>query len=227
MSLSIDNKYNAHLRQIIAEMDASPAEVANQPEMIYGGARVRKVTLNESLPYAPPLVDVLEAEDQLSVGSEMSGGNILGDVKKGFKKTTKAVSKAGKSVEKGAKKISKSKVGKAVGKVSKKAGTMALDGVAGAAGAAGAALGTSAAIALGQPELVPVAAAIGSKLADEAGKSGRKYVKKQTGMGAIGKEKVKRPPSKWNIHVAEYRKSNGGSYKDAMKNAKATYNPMK
>jgi hypothetical protein len=104
---------------------------------------------------------------------------------------------------------------------------MALDGVAGAAGAAGAALGTSAAIALGQPELVPVAAAIGSKLADEAGKSGRKYVKKQTGMGAIGKEKVKRPPSKWNIHVAEYRKSNGGSYKDAMKNAKATYNPMK
>ena len=227
MSLSIDNKYNAHLRQIIAEMDASPAEVANQPEMIYGGARVRKTTLNESLPYAPPLVDVLEAEDQLSVGSEMSGGNILGDVKKGFKKTTKAVSKAGKSVEKGAKKISKSKVGKAVGKVGKKAGTMALDGVAGAAGAAGAALGTSAAIALGQPELVPVAAAIGSKLADEAGKSGRKYVKKQTGMGAIGKEKVKRPPSKWNLHVKEYHKANGGSFKDAMKNAKATYNPMK
>ena len=226
MSLSIDNKYNAHLRQIIAEMDASPAEVANQPEMIYGGARVRKVTLNESLPYAPPLVDVMEAEDQLSV-DYVDGGSILGDVKKGFKKTTKAVSKAGKSVEKGAKKVAKSKVGKAVGKVGKKAGTMALDGVAGAAGAAGAALGTSAAIALGQPELVPVAAAIGSKLADEAGKSGRKYVKKQTGMGAIGKEKVKRPPSKWNIHVAEYRKANGGSYKDAMKNAKATYNPMK
>ena len=227
MSLSIDNKYNAHLRQIIAEMDASPAEVANQPEMIYGGARVRKTTLNESLPYAPPLVDVLEAEDQLSVGSGMCGGSILGDVKKGFKKTTKAVSKAGKSVEKGAKKVAKSQVGKAVGKVGKKAGTMALDGVAGAAGAAGAALGTSAAIALGQPELVPVAAAIGSKLADEAGKSGRKYVKKQTGMGAIGKEKVKRPPSKWNLHVKEYHKENGGSFKDAMKNAKATYNPMK
>ena len=108
MSLSIDNKYNAHLRQIIAEMDASPAEVANQPEMIYGGARVRKVTLNESLPYAPPLVDVMEAEDQLSV-DYVDGGSILGDVKKGFKKTTKAVSKAGKSVEKGAKKVAKSK----------------------------------------------------------------------------------------------------------------------
>ena len=226
MSLSIDNKYNAHLRQIIAEMDASPAEVANQPEMIYGGARVRKTTLNESLPYAPPLVDVLEAEDQLSV-DYVDGGSILGDVKKGFKKTTKAVSKAGKSVEKGAKKVAKSKVGKAVGKVGKKAGTMALDAAAGTAGAAGAALGTSTALALGQPELVPVAAAIGSKLADEVGKSGRKYVKKQTGMGALGKEKVKRPPSKWNIHVKEYHKANGGSFKDAMKNAKATYNPMK
>ena len=221
MSLSLDTKYNAHLRQIIAEMDASPAEVANQPEMIYGGARLRKHTLNESVPYAPPLVDVLDAESQLSV-DYMDGGSVLGDVKKGFKKTKKSIEKAGKTVEKGAKKFAKSKTGKALKEVGKSIGTVALDEAAKLAGPAGAALGTAGAVALGQPELVPIAAALGSKVASDLGKKGRKAVKKQTGMGA-----PKRPPSKWNLHVSEYRKANGGSLKDAMKNAKATYNPMK
>lgn len=35
--------------------------------------------------------------------------------------------------------------------------------------------------------------------------------------------KAKRPPSKWILHVKAYREKHGGSYKDAMKAAKATY----
>ena len=38
-----------------------------------------------------------------------------------------------------------------------------------------------------------------------------------------GAGKPKRPPSKWILHVKAYREKHGGSYKDAMKAAKATY----
>ena len=89
MSLSIDNPYNAHLRTMINEMDDSPSDVANYPEMIYGGTRPQKMVTPESLAYANPLHDVLTAEKQLSVGSGMCGGSLLGDLKKGVKAVKK------------------------------------------------------------------------------------------------------------------------------------------
>jgi hypothetical protein len=226
MSLSIDNPYNAHLRKMISEMGDGPSDVANYPEMIYGGTRPQKNVTPESLAYANPLHDVLVAEKQLSVDYGMEGGSVLGDLKKevkkakksvekGAKKTVKTVKKAGESIEKGAKKVAKSKVGKAVGKVGKAVGTAVLDEGEKLSGPAGAALGTALATATGNPELAPVAAAIGAKVAKSLGSEARKGIKKATGMG--------RPKSAWLLHVAEYRKANGGSYKDAMKNAKATY----
>ena len=100
MSLSIDNPYNAHLRTMINEMDDSPSDVANYPEMIYGGTRPQKMVTPESLAYANPLHDVLTAEKQLSVGFEggMCGGSLLGDLKKGVKAVKKTATKATKSV---------------------------------------------------------------------------------------------------------------------------------
>jgi len=224
MSLSIDNPYNAHLRQMIKELGDSPSDVANYPEMIYGGTRPQKMVTPESLAYANPLHDVLMAEKQLSVDYGMEGGSLLSDVKKGFKKTTKSIKKAGKAVEKGAKKVAKSKAVKTAGKVAKEVGksvaTVGLDAAEKLAAPAGAALGTAAATLTGNPELAPIAAAVGSKVAADLGKKARKAVKKKTGLGELGK---KRPPSAWNLHVAQYRKDNGGSLKDAMKAAKATY----
>jgi hypothetical protein len=228
MSLSLDTAYNAHLRKMVAEMKPSPADVANQPEMIYGGTRQQKMVTPESLAYANPLHDVLIAEKQLSVGhgccegGELLGVGLLGDLKKGVKKATKSVKKGLKSdmekVKKVAKDISKSKAGKKVGKVAKQTASLALDIAEKSAPALGALAGTAAAVASLNPELAPAAAAIGSAAADQLAKRGRKAVKEKTGLG-----KPKRPPSAWNLHVAEYRKANGGSLKDAMKAAKATY----
>jgi len=147
MSLSIDNKYNAHLRQIIAEMDASPADVANTPEMILGGNKPRNVTLNESLPYANPLHDVLSAEVQLSVDA-VKGSGVVEDVSKAVKK------------------VSKSKAAKKVGKVAKKVASKVLDEAQKSAGAAGAAGGVALATAIAQPELAPTLAVVGKKVAE-------------------------------------------------------------
>jgi hypothetical protein len=222
MSLSLDTAYNAHLRRMVAEMAPSPADVANQPEMIYGGTRPQKNVTPESLAYANPLHDVLMAEKQLSVDYGMEGGSLLGDFKKGVKKASKSVKKGLKSdvekVKKVAKDISKSKVGKKIGKVGKQTATLALDIAEKSAPALGALAGTAAAVASLNPELAPAAAAIGSAAADQLAKRGRKAVKEKTGLG-----RAKRPPSAWNLHVAEYRKANGGSLKDAMKAAKETY----
>ena len=229
MSLSIDNPYNAHLRTMINEMDDSPSDVANYPEMIYGGTRPQKMVTPESLAYANPLHDVLTAEKQLSVGYEggMCGGSLLGDLKKGVKAVKKTATKATKSVEKGVDKVVKSKAAKKVGSVAKKVGkagaTVAFDALEAAAAPAGAALGTAASVALANPELAPIGAAIGAKLAGDAGKKGRKYVKKTTGLGDLGKEKVKRPPSAWLLHVKKHAADNKVSYKQAMKEAKETY----
>ena len=199
MSLSIDNKYNAHLRQIIAEMDASPADVANRPEMILGGNKPRNVTLNESLPYANPLHDVLEAEDQLSVDA-VKGSGVVEDVSQAVKK------------------VSKSKAAKKVGKVAKKVATKVLDEAQKSAGAAGAAGGVALATAIAQPELAPTLAVVGKKVAEAVAPKVRKEIKKTTGLG-----KPKRPPSKWVEHVKAYAAENNVSYKQSMSDARATY----
>ncbi len=196
MSLSIDNKYNAHLRQIIAEMDASPADVANQPEMIYGGNKPRNVSLNESLPYANPLHDVLQAEDELSVAN-VSGAGVVEDI------------------EKKVKKVAKSKTAKKVGKVAKKVASKVLDEAQKSAGAAGAAGGVGLATAIGQPELAPTLAVVGKKVAEAAAPEVRKEIKKKTGLG--------RSPSKWVEHVKAYAKEHSIPYKKAMSEARATY----
>ena len=47
--------------------------------------------------------------------------------------------------------------------------------------------------------------------------------KAEVSLAGSGAAKPKRPPGKWIIHVKAYWKEHGGSYKDAMKNAKATY----
>ena len=220
MSLSLDTKYNSHLRQIIAEMDASPAEVANSPEPIFGGARVRTHVVPESLPYANPLHDVLEAEDQLSV-DYMDGGNVLKDISKAAKKSVKSVKKAAKGIEKGAVKLSKSKgvktAVKGVKTVGKAVGSAVLDEAEKLSGPAGAALGTSAAIALGQPELAGIGAALGAKIGKDLAGQARKSVKKTTGMGKP------KGPSPYIAHVKKYAAEHGVPYKQAMKDAKATY----
>jgi hypothetical protein len=180
-------------------MDASPSDVANRPEMIMGGNKPRNVTLNESLPYANPLHDVLEAEEQLSVDA-LKGSGVVEDVSQAVKK------------------VSKSKAAKKVGKVAKKVATKVLDEAQKSAGAAGAAGGVALATAIAQPELAPTLAVVGKKVAEAVAPKVRKEIKKTTGLG-----KPKRPPSKWVEHVKAYAAENNVSYKQSMSDARATY----
>ena len=229
MSLGFDTEYHKRLRQKLKEFDNPIGANRTQPEMMYrqrhGGFVLPMVS-----PDFPPLELALKAERGISLAQgqhepKMEGeglGSFVKGAVKGVKKASKSVAKgakkASKSVAKGAKKVAKSKEMKAIGKVSKKVGSKVLDEAAKHSGEAGVALGTAAAVALGQPELVPVFAAVGKEAAEAAAKPARKLVKEKTGMG-----KPKRPPSKWMLHVAAHRKEHGGSYKDAMQGAKVTY----
>tara|TARA_R110002153_G_scaffold159400_1_gene311610 strand:+ start:525 stop:1187 length:663 start_codon:yes stop_codon:yes gene_type:complete len=218
MSLGFDTEYHKRLRQKLKEFDNPIGANRTQPEMMYrqrhGGFVLPMVS-----PDFPPLELALKAERGISLAQGQHEPKMEGEGLGSFVKgAVKGVKKASKSVAKGAKKVAKSKEMKAIGKVSKKVGSKVLDEAAKHSGEAGVALGTAAAVALGQPELVPVFAAVGKEAAEAAAKPARKLVKEKTGMG-----KPKRPPSKWMLHVAAHRKEHGGSYKDAMKGAKITY----
>jgi hypothetical protein len=217
MSLGFDDAYNKRLRQTLKEFDNPVGANRTQPEMFFR-QKQSDFVLPMVKPSFPTLALALKAERGNSLAQGQHEGKMEGEGLASFVKgVNKGVKKASKSVAKGAKKASKS-VAKGAKKVAKKTTSTALDIIADSAGAAGAAGGVALATAIGQPELAPVFAAVGNKVAAEAAKPARKLVKEKTGLG-----KPKRPPSKWILHVAEYRKEHGGSYKDAMKNAKATY----
>tara|TARA_R110002153_G_scaffold124074_4_gene270227 strand:+ start:1435 stop:2061 length:627 start_codon:yes stop_codon:yes gene_type:complete len=206
MSLGFDDAYNKRLRQTLKEFDNPVGANRTQPEMFFR-PKQNDFVLPMVKPSFPTLALALKAERGNSLAQGQHEGKMEGEGLASFVKgVNKGVKKASKSVAKGAK------------KVAKKTTSAALDIIAENAGVAGAAGGVALATAIGQPELAPVFAAVGNKAAEEAAKPARKLVKEKTGLG-----KPKRPPSKWMLHVAEYRKENGGSYKDAMKNAKATY----
>ena len=206
MSLGFDDAYNKRLRQTLKEFDNPVGANRTQPEMFFR-PKQNDFVLPMVKPSFPTLALALKAERGNSLAQGQHEGKMEGEGLASFVKgVNKGVKKASKSVAKGAK------------KVAKKTTSAALDIIAENAGVAGAAGGVALATAIGQPELAPVFAAVGNKAAAEAAKPARKLVKEKTGLG-----KPKRPPSKWILHVAEYRKEHGGSYKDAMKNAKATY----
>lgn len=171
-------------------------------------------------------------------------------VKKGATSAVKGVKKGAKSVEKGAKKFAKSKTGKEIGRIGKEVGSFSLDLAEKSAVPLGAAGGVALATAIGQPALAPVLGAVGAKTAGEIAKSARKGVKSKTGLGVLKevklevKEKVKRKvdklkekakktkekkegsgraPSAWILHIKQYAKDNDVSYKQAMKDGKASY----
>ena len=225
MSLSYLTPYNDMLQQTIHEMKPSPAFVANYPEMlpIMGSGKVRDMVVPESLPYANPLHLVLVAEDQLLSQNEpmLVGEGIFQDIGKTAKKATKSVKKGFKKdmakVQKVAKDIAKSKTGKAIGSAAKKTASVSLDIAEKSAGALGGLAGAAAAVALANPELAPAAAAIGTAAASELAKRGRAGIKKSTGLGKT------RAPSKWVEHVKMFAKENNVSYKDALKQAGASY----
>lgn len=228
MSLSYLTPYNDMLQKTIHEMKPSPSFVANYPEMLptMGGRKVRDMVVAESLPYANPLHLVLMAEDQLLSQNEplLVGEGVFQDVGKVAKKTTKSVKKGFKKdiakVEKVAKDIAKSKTGKAISKGAKRTASVALDIAEKSAGALGGLAGAAAAVALANPELAPAASAIGSAAASELAKRGRKGIKKATGLGKT------KAPSKWIEHVKMFAKDNNVSYKDALKQAGASYKKM-
>lgn len=168
-------------------------------------------------------------------------------VKKGATSAVKGVKKGAKSVEKGAKKFAKSETGKEIGRIGKEVGSFSLDLAEKTAVPLGAAGGVALATAIGQPALAPVLGAVGAKTAGEIAKSARKGVKSKTGLGVLVKlekqvkegvkkkvdklkekgEKKKegsgRAPSKWVEHLRQYAKDNDVSYKQAMKDGKASY----
>ena len=217
MSLGFDDAYNKRLRQKLKEFDNPVEANKTQPEMFFR-QKQSDFVLPMVKPSFPTLALALKAERGNSLAQGQHEGSMEGEGLVSFvKSVNKGVKKASKSVAKGAKKASKS-VAKGAKKVAKKTTSAALDIIADSAGAAGAAGGVALATAIGQPELAPIFAAVGNKAAAEAAKPARKLVKEKTGLG-----KPKRPPSKWILHVAEYRKEHGGSYKDAMRKAKDTY----
>jgi hypothetical protein len=236
MSIGFDDEYNKKLRKKLMEFDNPIQANRAQPEMFFRQAQSDFI-LPYSKPSYPTLALALKAERQISraQGQYDMEGEGLGDVfkgatkavKSGATKAVKGVKKSAKSVEKGVKstakkvskeadKFAKSKAGRELGRIAKDTGSFTLDLAEKSTGAMGAAAGVAAATALGQPELAPVFAAIGSKAASELGKSGRKAIKEKTGLG------MKRP-SKWIQFVKEYAKENNLSYKDAMKQGKSSY----
>lgn len=206
MSLGFDNEYNKQLRKKLKEFDNPVEANKTQPEMFFRPIQGEFI-LPYSKPAYPTLALALKAEREIGEGQGqyeiMEGGNIIKDVGKYAKKVAK--SKVVRGAVKGAK-----KVGKAVG-------TAVLDEAEKASGVAGATLGSALAVAIGQPELAPIAGVIGEKVAKDLGKQARKAIKEKTGMG-----KPKRT-SKWIEYVKQYAKENGVSYKVAMKEAKDTY----
>jgi hypothetical protein len=239
MSLSINNKYNAKLRKMVNDLDRSPADSANFPEMLpmkIGGRPPRKHVLSTSVPYAPPLAEVLEAERELrSNPMHVSGGNVFDDIGKHVKDAAKSAAKSAKvvgtkaikatkkdiaDVKRVANEIAKSKEGKMVAKVGKKVGKevgkvaidsvkesarLGLDIATKAAPALGGLAGAALAVASLNPELAPVAGAIGAAAASELAKRGRTAVKKSTGLGIINKEELKKLKKKVKKEVKEFK----------------------
>jgi hypothetical protein len=254
MSLSINNKYNAKLRKIMHDLDRSPSESANYPEMIemrIGGRPPRKHVLSTSVPYAPPLAEILEAERELR-SNPIHGGNVFDDIGKHVKDAAKSATKSAKivgkkairatkkdiaDVKRVANEIAKSKEGKMVAKVGKKVGKevgkvaidsvkesarLGLDIATKAAPALGGLAGAALAVASLNPEMAPIAGAIGSAAASELAKRGRSAVKKSTGLGIINKEELKKLKKKVKKEVKEFKEDVKGSglskeLKDEMK----------
>jgi hypothetical protein len=222
--LGFDDNYSRKLRKTLKEFDNPVEANKTQPEMFFRQAQSDFI-LPYSKPAYPTLALALKAERQITEAQGqdegMEGGNIFKDVGKMAKKSVKSVKKAAQGIEKGAKKVARSKVVKGAvkgaKKVGKAVGTAVLDEAEKASGVAGATLGSALAVAVGQPELAPIAGVIGEKVAKDLGKQARKAIKEKTGMGKP------RPPSKWIMHVKQYAKDNGVSYKEAMRLAKDTY----
>jgi hypothetical protein len=221
--LGFDTNYDKMLRKKLKDFDNPVEANKTQPEMFFRQAQSEFI-LPYSKPAYPTLALALKAERQITEAQGqmegMEGGNIFKDVGKMAKKSVKSVKKAAKGIEKGAKKVAKSKAVRTIGKVGKEVGksigTATLDTLEGVAGPALSAGLSAAAVAAGQPELVPLAAAFGEKVGKDLGKKGRKAIKEKTGMG-------QRQPSKWIQFVKQYAKDNGVSYKVAMKEAKDSY----
>ena len=158
---------------------------------------------------------------------ELEGGNIFKSISKSVSKTAKSV---GKDVSKTAKKVGKEssktmkKVDKGVVKfvlpAARSTASLGLDIAEKASGPLGGLAGTAAATLSGNPEFIPVAAALGSAAASELAKRGRAEVKKQSGLG-------KPKTSPWIQHVKNHAMKNNVSYKQAMTDAKKTYKPKK
>jgi hypothetical protein len=215
--------------------------------------------------------------------------------KSASKSVGKAVSATKKdidAVKRVAEKIAKSKEGKMIAKVGTKVGTKAgklaidsvkesarlgLDIAAKAAPALGGLAGAALAVASLNPELAPVAGAMGAAAASELAKRGRSGIKKTTGLGLVNKAELKKlkkqaeslmdkdelkkmkkeatklmdkdelkklktkvkkevksfkddvkkgsgkAPSAWVQHLKNYAAEHGVSYKQAMKDGKASY----
>jgi hypothetical protein len=154
---------------------------------------------------------------------ELDGGNIFKSISKTVKSVGKDVSKTAKKVGKESSKTMK-KVDKGVVKyvlpVAKSTASLGLDIAEKAAPTLGALGASTLATLSGNPELIPVAAALGSATADQLAKRGRAEVKKQTGLG-------KPKTSPWIEHVKKHAMKHGVNYKQAMTDAKATYKSKK
>ena len=128
-------------------------------------------------------LDEIEANRSARVEGLIEGQGLFDSIKKGVSQGVSKVKSVTKKGVKAVDKFAKSKEGKALIAKGKKLGTQALDEGFKYAGEAGASLGTSTAIALGQPELVPAFALGGKEIAERLAPSARKAIRKKTGMG--------------------------------------------
>jgi hypothetical protein len=217
MSLGFDTEYNARLRKRLQDFNNPVEANKTQPEMFYRQSQSDFI-LPYSKPAYPTLSLALKAERQIgeAQGQDEMEGEGLGSF---VKSVGKSVTKGAKKVAKGAKKVAKSKVGKAVGKVAKKGVSKALDEAVKVSGEVGSAGGVALATAIGQPELAPAFALAGKEGAEALAPVARKAIKKKTGLGMNNKRK----PSAWIQHIQKYAKEHNVPYKQAMKDAKATY----
>ncbi len=211
MSLGFDTEYNARLRKRLQDFNNPVEANRTQPEMFYRQSQSDFI-LPYSKPAYPTLSLALKAERQIGEAQgqdEDMEGEGLGSF----------VKSVGKSVKKGVKKVAKSKVGKAVAKGAKKGISKALDEAVKVSGDVGSAGGVALATAIGQPELAPAFALAGKEGAEALAPVARKALKKKTGLGMNNKRK----PSAWIQHVQKHAKEHNIPYKQAMKDAKATY----
>lgn len=128
-------------------------------------------------------LDEIEANRSARVEGMIEGQGLFDTIKKGVSQGVSKVKSVAKRGVKEAEKFAKSKEGKALIAKGKRLGTQALDEGFKYAGEAGASLGTSTALAMGQPELVPAFALGGKEIAERLAPSARKAIRKKTGMG--------------------------------------------